>query len=334
MRVTRLAAITASVAAIGIALTGPVLADPAKKEPDGTFNVTYENDVFNGTDQNYTNGVSIQYTDTLNRVPHGVRYAAAPFIDPGANIRVTYQFGQNLYTPQEIEQKIPDPEDRPYAGWLYGSVGVLADTDDSLTSLQLSLGVVGPAALGEQVQSFVHSAIDTREPRGWDSQLKNEPALLLTFERKWAERLVGAPYGFQVDASPYVGGALGNVFTHANGGLTFRLGYDLPKNDYGPPRIQPATPGSGFFEPTDNFGWYMFAGIEARAVARNIFLDGNTFQDSPSVDKNMLVGDLTYGVVFTVGQARISLTQVLRSPEISSESDISRFTSLGVTYRF
>ncbi len=334
MRVTRFAAITASVAAIGVAFTGPVLADTAEDEPGGTFNVTYENDVFNGTDQNYTNGVSIQYTDTLNRVPHGVRYAAAPFIDPGANIRVTYQLGQNMYTPQDIEQKIPDPEDRPYAGWLYGSVGVLADTDDSLTSLQLSLGVVGPAALGEQVQSFVHSAIDTREPRGWDSQLKNEPALLLTFERKWAERLVGEPYGFQIDASPYVGGALGNVFTHANGGLTFRLGYDLPKNDYGPPRIQPATPGSGFFEPTDSFGWYLFAGVEARAVARNIFLDGNTFRDSASVDKNLLVGDLSYGLVFTVGQARISLTQVLRSPEIASDSDISRFTSLGVTYRF
>ncbi|WP_193173700.1 lipid A deacylase LpxR family protein [Nisaea nitritireducens] len=334
MSVTRLATLAVATATIGAALGGPVLADTARDEPDGSFNVTFENDVFNGTDRHYTNGVSIQYTDTLNRVPHGVRYAAAPFIDPGADIRVTYQLGQNLYTPQDIERKIPDPEDRPYAGWLYGSVGVVADTKDSLTSLQLSLGVVGPAALGEQVQSFVHSAIDTREPRGWDSQLENEPALLLTFERKWAERLVGEPYGFQIDASPYVGGALGNVFTHANGGVTFRLGYDLPKNDYGPPRIQPATPGSGFFEPVDDFGWYLFAGIEARAVARNIFLDGNTFKDSPSVDKNLLVGDLSYGVVFTVGQARISMTQVLRSPEISSESVISRFTSLGVTYRF
>lgn len=334
MRVTRLAALAAASVAFGAAITAPVRAESAEGDYDGTVNVTFENDVFNGTDRHYTNGVSIQYTDTLNKVPNGVRYAAAPFIDPGADIRVTYQLGQNLYTPQDIERKIPDPEDRPYAGWLYGSIGVLADTKDSLTSLQFSLGVVGPAALGEQVQSFVHSAIDTREPRGWDSQLENEPALLLTFERKWAKPLIERPSGFQVDASPYLGGALGNVFTHANGGVTFRFGYDLPKNDYGPPRIQPATPGSGFFEPTDTFGWYLFAGIEARAVARNIFLDGNTFRDSASVDKNLLVGDLTYGLVFTVGQARISLTQVLRSPEISSESDISRFTSLGVTYRF
>lgn len=333
MRKNRLTPL-AMAAFFAVSLSESVHADASKESADGTFNATFENDLFNGTDRNYTNGVSIQYTDTLNRVPHGVRYAAAPFIDPGADIRVTYQLGQNLYTPQDIERKTPDPEDRPYAGWLYGSVGVVADTGDNLTSLQLSLGVVGPAALGEQVQSFVHSAVETREPRGWDSQLKNEPALLLTFERKWTRPLIERPNGFQIDASPYVGGALGNVFTHANGGVTFRLGFDLPENDYGPPRIQPATPGSGFFEPVDDFGWYLFAGIEARAVARNIFLDGNTFQDSPSVDKNLLVGDLTYGVVFTVGQARISMTQVLRSPEISSESIFSRFASLGVTYRF
>lgn len=66
-----------------------------------------------------------------------------------------------------------------------------------------------------------------------------------------------------------------------------RLGQRLPL-DYGPPRIQPSLPGSGFFvPPQDRFGWYLFAGVEGRAVARNIFLDGNTFRDSRSVDKEL-----------------------------------------------
>ena len=143
MRVTRLAAATA-VLVLLCATSAPVHAESS----DSTFTVTIENDLVNGADRNYTNGVALQWTDTLNRVPHGVRYAAAPFIDPGADIRVTYQLGQNLYTPQDIERKIPDPADRPYGAWLYGAVGVLADSGDSVTSLQLSLGVVGPAALG------------------------------------------------------------------------------------------------------------------------------------------------------------------------------------------
>ncbi|WP_292882969.1 lipid A deacylase LpxR family protein [Nisaea sp.] len=333
MKTLRPAAMAAALAATA-AFALPVLAEEKKERVTGAFNFTIENDMVNGTDRNYTNGAALQYTDTLNRVPWSVRAAAAPFVDPDADIRVTYQLGQNLYTPQDIERKIPDPNDRPYGAWLYGAVGVLADTEDTVTSLQLSLGVVGPAALGEPVQSFVHSAIDTREPRGWDSQIKNEPALLLTFERKWNEKLLGAPYGYQIDAAPYVGGALGNVFTHINGGMMLRFGKDLPTGDYGPPRIQPSTPGSGYFEPADDFGWYLFAGIEGRLVGRNIFLDGNTFTDSPSVDKRVMVGDFTYGIVFNVGRARISLTQVVRTPEFSGDDDFSTFGSLGVTYAF
>lgn len=329
MKMNRLAAATAVTLML---CTAPV---QAEQEPAGSaVTLTVENDLVNGADRDYTNGVALQWTDTLNRVPHGVRYAVAPFIDPGADIRVTYQLGQNLYTPQDIERKNPDPADRPYGAWLYGAVGVLADTGKSVTSLQLSLGVVGPAAMGEPVQSFVHSLIDTREPRGWDSQLKNEPALLLTAEHKWAERLLGAPYGYQIDASPYIGGALGNVFTHANAGMMVRFGKDLPVGDYGPPRIQPSTPGSGYFAPSEDFGWYLFAGIEGRMVGRNIFLDGNTFQDSPSVDRKLMVGDFTYGIVFNVGRARVSLTQVIRTPEFANDQDFSSFGSLGVAYSF
>ncbi|MEO9902896.1 lipid A deacylase LpxR family protein [Nisaea sp.] len=334
MRVIRLAVLAMSAAAFCPAFAGPAQADPVNKERDWTVNLTFENDLVNGADRDYTNGVALQWTDTLNRDPYGVRSALAPFIDPSADFRVTYQLGQNLYTPQDIERKTPDPADRPYGAWLYGAVGVLADTGDSVTSLQLSLGVVGPAALGEPVQSFVHSLIDTREPRGWDSQLKNEPALLLTAEHKWANQLLEAPEGFQIDASPYIGGALGNVFTHANAGMMVRFGKDLPSDDYGPPRIQPGTPGSGYFVPRDNFGWYLFAGIEGRMVGRNIFLDGNTFRDSPSVDKKLMVGDFTYGIVLNLGRTRVSLTQVIRTPEFSTDRDFSSFGSLGVAYSF
>ncbi|UUX51638.1 lipid A deacylase LpxR family protein [Nisaea acidiphila] len=296
--------------------------------------MTIENDLVNGTDRDYTHGTAIQWTSPPNRDPLNIGFFASPFVSRNADIRITYQLGQNLYTPQDIERKPPDPDDRPYGAWLYGAVGVVADDEDSLTSLQLSLGVVGPAALGEQVQSFVHSVIDSREPRGWDSQIKNEPALLLTFEKKWAESLLGAPYGYDIDASPYIGGALGNVFTHINGGMMLRFGKDLPTKEYGPPRIQPSTPGSGYFEPTENFNWYLFAGIEGRMVARNIFLDGNTFSDSASVDKELLVGDFTYGVVFNFGRTRVSLTQVVRTPEFDSDKDLSAFGSLGLTYAF
>ncbi|WP_460994321.1 lipid A-modifier LpxR family protein, partial [Staphylococcus aureus] len=72
-----------------------------------------------------------------------------------------------------------------------------------------------------------------------------------------------------------------------------------------------AMPGTGFFEiPEKKWGWYLFAGVDARAVARNIFLDGNTFKDSPSVDKFPLVADANAGLALTYDQLRISYTLV------------------------
>jgi hypothetical protein len=44
-----------------------------------------------------------------------------------------------------------------------------------------------------------------------------------------------------------------------------------------------------------NFGWDLFFGTQGRAVARNIFLDGNTFQNSRSVSKEPVVADLIIG---------------------------------------
>src|SRR3546814_21189367 len=86
-----------------------------------------------------------------------------------------------MYTPSDITVADPDPEDQPYAGWLYGTAGLINDLATgegtrTQTSVQLSLGVVGPAALGEQVQKALHTVIDSPEPQGWDHPLRNEPA--------------------------------------------------------------------------------------------------------------------------------------------------------------
>ena len=59
-------------------------------------------------------------------------------------------------------------------------------------------------------------------------------------------------------------------------------------------RIEPSLPGSDFFEPTGGFSAYVFAGVDGRAIARNLFLDGNTFEGSRSVNKMNLVGDLSW----------------------------------------
>ena len=159
--------------------------------------------------------------------------------------------------------------------------------------------------------------------------------MILSYERTWRSLYVAAPLGIGFDLSPYVGATVGNVLTQASAGATMRLGFDLPV-DYGPPRIRPSIPGSDFFIPTSGFGWYFFASVEGRAVARNIFLDGNTFEDSPHVTKNPLVGDLQLGVAMTISGARLAYTHVFRTKEFEGQKggDLSQYGALSLSLRF
>lgn len=112
-----------------------------------------------------------------------------------------------------------------------------------------------------------------------------------------------------------------------------RLGYDLPA-DYGPPRIRPSLPGSDFFIPTQKLSGYLFAGVEGRGVAHNIFLDGNTFRDSHSVDKENWVGSFQLGATVIYKAMRISYEQVFMTKEFKTQIDPAQFSALTVSWRF
>jgi hypothetical protein len=305
-------------------------------EPErGTFNLVLENDIVSGFDRDYTNGIQFSWTSGPDRVPSWAIDAARlfPLFPETGQVRASFALGQSIYTPDDITLRNPPAEDRPYAGWLYGSIGLVAETGTRLDQLQLQVGVVGPASLAEQIQTTVHEIVGADKPRGWDTQLGNEPGVVLTYQRSWRAFVSGELLGFSFDATPHIGGALGNVFTYANTGATLRLGWNLP-NDYGPPRIEPSLPGSAFFEPQDNLGCYIFAGLDGRAVARNIFLDGNTWQDSRSVEKKPLVGDAQVGFAITLGLARLAYTHVFRTREFEGQHGADKFGAVSLSLRF
>jgi hypothetical protein len=325
------ATLIAACAAVALP-SGPAAAADLER---GTFSFVFENDLFYDTDRSYTNGIRFSWqAPPYETVDWAVRAARwLPLFPDEGSVRVNFALGQNMYTPRDIDVRNPPLDDRPYAGWLYGSIGLIAETGQRLDQLELTIGVVGPASLAEQTQKLVHKAVGSGEPKGWDTQLKDEPGIVLTYQRSWRGFVSDTIAGFGFDVTPHVGGALGNIFTYANGGMTLRFGNYLPL-DYGPPRIQPSLPGSGFFIPHEGFGWYFFAGVEGRVVARNIFLDGNTFRDSRSVDKEPLVGDLQFGVAMTWQDVRLSYTHVLRTREFDGQRRGDNFGALSLSVRF
>lgn len=314
-------------------------AENRKTDPQqqvGIFSFVLENDLFYDTDRRYTNGARFSYLTPKGGEPDWLRDAAlyVPMFDGHSDIRVEFALGQNMYTASDKLLRDPPVTDRPYAGWLYGSVGLVARTGSVLDQMLVSVGVVGPAALAHETQDFIHSIVNSPEAQGWDSQLKNEPTLQFTYQRSWQSPEFRLPGGFGIDATPHAGAALGNVYVYANSGAMLRFGQNLPI-DYGPPRVQPSLPGSGYFERAPGgLGWYLFAGVDGRAVAHNIFLDGNTFADSRSVDKETFVGDAQFGLAVVVDGVRFAYTHVLRTREYVGQDVDDQFGAFSVSLAF
>lgn len=303
------------------------------------FTLSVENDSFKNSDKNYTNGIRASYLDLRKKPPRFTRTLDEwlPFFSINEDTGVTYSVGQNIYTPPNISNPNQQLDKRPYAGFLYGSVGLSTLVDNHVDELEATVGVVGPWALAEQTQKMWHAAVDAPKPRGWQHQLDNEPALMLAYQRRWPEALKVDKFGWYAAAEPSVGVTGGNVYSYANTGFNVRFGPSDSRWADTPTRVRPNMPGSGFFaKPADGSfaSWHLFGGVNSRAMARNIFLDGNTFDDEPSVDKKLFVHDFNWGAAASVGRVNLSYTNVYRTKEYKGQPKGDMFYGINVGYRF
>jgi lipid A 3-O-deacylase len=301
----------------------------------GAFTILFENDLFYNSDHDYTNGVQFAYTTAPGDTPRWAVDVARslPFFAQTGDVRARYALGQDIFTPHNLSLANPPLTDRPYAGFLYVALGLVDDNGTDLDQLQVTLGVVGPASLAEETQKLVHSIFNDRKPMGWSTQLRDEPGLIIEYNRSIKLIEPQSVLGGVFDIEPNYGAAIGNVYDYAEVGAMGRFGFNLPK-DYGPMRISPSLPASDYFEPTSGLGAYVFAGVEGRAIARNLFLDGNSFERSRSVVKMNLVGDLVLGAAITFDSFRLAFTHDIRTHEYKTQPAADQFGAVDLTFRF
>jgi len=298
---------------------------------DGLFSLKVENDSLSaGGDGHYTNGIEGIWAFEPADGHWTRRFAEVlPGWSAGSLDGVAYRFGQQMYTPNEIGVEKLIEDDRPYAGLLYGGVSLFENIQHDgwrqADSLHLDVGVVGPASGADEFQRGFHDLIASEKPEGWDNQLENEPIVNLAYERAWVfqQRLAG----LEVEYGPSAGFALGNLYTFASSGLGLRLGEGLDRS-FGIPAVAPAHGGQSSFQPGQGFSWYAFANVEGRYMARNLLLDGNTFEDSHSVDRREWVGDAQVGAALTWDRWQLAYTYVWRSDEFEEQDSSDQFGSL------
>jgi lipid A 3-O-deacylase len=296
-----------------------------------------ENDSPTGRDRYYTNGFLFAWSSRAYHPPAWLSPLTGPAagLVPAENLRWGLSLGQKMYTPEDTQTRNPDPEDRPYAGWLYGALTLISSGPRQLSSVELQIGVVGPSALGEEAQNGTHRLMRIPTAKGWDHQIKDEPGVNLVLSRQLRVNQATGFDDISVGVVPSFALSLGNVSTYASAGAMLRIGNAL-EADFGPPRVRPASAGSVFYESTADggLGWYLFAGVEGRVVARDIALDGNTWRDSRSVDREWFVGDLSAGLALMYGEWRLTATYTARSQEFSEQRGAAQFASFSIARRF
>ncbi len=339
--------------AAGLAAAAPTRAqdrEPPSPANRSTFSIMFENDLFVNRDQQYTNGVQLNWLSSdLNHYAEAQRLPAwllpvvrkIPLInEPGRLHNVGFSIGQKIFTPENTQSSALVVDDRPYAGWLYGALGFTSKTVGVKDLFEIQFGIVGPAAQAEEAQNFIHDLRDLPSTRGWSHQLRNEPAFALVYERKWRPLRSENATGFGYDVITHVGAAAGTVHTYANVGLEARFGLNLP-GDFGTSAIRPggttnapATVNDPRLRSTRAYGAYLFAAVSGRLVGRDIFLDGNTFRDSHSVDKEIVVGDLIVGGSLIFRQFKLSYAQYFRSREFTQQDKNNNFGSISLSVTF
>jgi hypothetical protein len=272
---------------------------------DGALTLTLENDVFTGSDNNYTNGLGISWVsndiDTYDEKSlvrrWGKFWSFLPFVgDKGSRTFVAWSIAQEMHTPDEIEDPDPPLDDQPYAGVLYLDSVVYAKNERWAHAWQLRIGVVGPASHADDVQRWFHDVTGNPKPQGWSTQLPNEPIINVGYTGSYllAQGDLGGSASWRVIPVANVG--LGNYFTGAGAGLYGEIGWNLVDALGGTALRQgfnaASTVGVG---PLKGWSVSLSGGIMGYGVVHYLPLDGTVFKDSRSVDTEPFIGMGTLG---------------------------------------
>lgn len=325
---------------ICLAVAGTLAMSLTYAAQDPLYSLTEENhSIFTHQDRHYVQGLmftrtAVPQADSLWQGLDNDFGRVAGWLGAGPAVEQHYQWpiiGQSIFTPEARLSPVPDPRDEPYAGWLYLGAGLTQrDAGGRTDHLQLLLGVVGPWALGKPVMNNFHHIFGYGPANGWSHQLHSEPGLLVGYSVNWDLPL---PQLGPISADFLPGGGItaGNVLTYGAVNATLRVGQGLAAGDT-PRTITPGLSGTGTFDPSrlDGFmGWFIYGGVQERAVWRNIFLQGNSWRDSPSVPMKHFVTDENVGVAFMFRFGlRVDITYIKRSKEFFGQNGDDRIGSV------
>lgn len=279
------------------------------------------NDYFTGpehSDRHLTNNISVGV------IQPGLFGFTSGFADDFSSSQKLYSsiaVSQFIYTPEDTELAIPDPKDQPYAGWLFITSTLGVREEKLLTIYALDLGVVGPASLAKETQNAYHRMIGVDEAQGWDHQLHNE--LGINVKIKQAVLPYRSEGSIDSDFIYFYGGSLGNVDTHGEIGAILRWGYNIP-DDMGYRAINAYD---------ERFSLFAVFRINEKIVAKDIFLDGNSDGESPSVEKRPLLTAGSAGFVLRYDDVEFGYSYEMSTKRFKTQTTDDSRGNISLSYQ-
>lgn len=295
----------------------PLFAAAEAEPPQSAFSLRWENDTFGGTDANYTNGMSA----ALTRPGTGLLGSVWNLVGAtDGRTSTVYELTQFQFTPTNLWLTSPDPNDRPYAGLIYLGCTTHLQQEESLQSLKLLAGLVGPSSGAREAQDLAHKILGESASKGWSQQVDDEFIINLLYEYRHRYRLTPQAAAFGFDVIPMAGAFLGNYLIQAQSEVLIRFGYQLP-DDFGTTSLR----GIGYLPlpqtetPGHSWGSDLYVRGGANLVARNLTLDGNTFSHSRSVDKRPLVPAVEFGTALWMRQFMATISYQVWGREFANQ---------------
>jgi len=184
------------------------------------FRLYYDNDYFTKTDEYYSQGVGFEY------LHHSLkRFFLSKLL---LKIRESVpQYGISMnhmaYTPTSIRSDAILYGDRPFAACIsFKTFLISADSiKKKRVSSAISVGMIGSAAFGEEIQTSIHRWLKNVLPKGWQNQVQND--VILNYQLNFEKKLVSARDIFLLNVAAEA--RAGTLNDKLAGGFNFMTGH-------------------------------------------------------------------------------------------------------------
>jgi len=319
-------------------IRGSALFNTEDRQEYKFFTLTFQNDVFVGEDDGFTNGLGLtfgrgpflEFSD--ENLPGWLEYTTKNLYVrtmPNKIRGIAHMFFQQMQTPEDITAFDLQVEDAPYAG-LISYQGTMYAWDKNVSDqFSIFLGLVGPLSFADRAQINIHSAIGADRPNGWEHQLNNEPVFRLEARRivKLKRNYTGR-FGYDILGLTTVG--FGNLLSNAQAGLAVRWGSNLEFTHATFSLQTDRQVNSLSLSPTNDF--FFYAGFNTGLIFNDIMTDGNTFTDSHSLPLENFQVDATVGAVMKYRNLSYVFQLSSLNSRTSNSDEREKFGALSVTY--